>query len=546
MKYGKYILMAVALGVVMVVPAKPVGAVSAMDFDAGNIIDDAVFYNKDAMSLAQIEQFIIDHTPVCDTWGVKPVGSGRSINGVTVNPNTPRAEYAKMMRASGNTAYHDPPYACLNVYHENPVTKENSFTMGAVSFEGGISAAEIIYNAAQEYGLNPQVLLVTLRKEAGSLWSDDWPLARQFTHAMGYACPDTGPNGTANCDSTYNGFYNQMSRAAWQFDRYKNNITQYQYRPGQWSNIKYAPDSSCGTKSVYIENIATASLYIYTPYTPNDAALKAYPGEAPCGAYGNRNFFMMFNQWFGSTHSVEWIPLAEAKPLLMKADGYKYNPVKKEYDKSLKLLKGQEIWFASKTVLGDGEDCLRSSYDTLNKFGLCVMADDLVEEVVWGPMLSPRKMAVKEGAYLVDAFTRQKTDILLEAGEIGYYVSKITLPNGEACVRNESQDADDELYCVALSDLEDVKENTGGDAPNTNTGSAWVNMLSPRELVVIKKTNKISPINGGLDTLALTVGQAIRFKTKVDLSDGTACLRSEYDTINSNNLCVKMEYLREK
>jgi hypothetical protein len=51
---------------------------------------------------------------------------------------------------------------------------------------------------------------------------------------------------------------------------------------------------------VFIENQATANLYIYTPYTPNSAALAAGYGSAPCGAYGNRNFFLYFSDWFGS------------------------------------------------------------------------------------------------------------------------------------------------------------------------------------------------------------------------------------------------------
>src|SRR5690606_6204411 len=37
-------------------------------------------------------------------------------------------------------------------------------------------------------------------------------------------------------------------------------------------------------------------------YTPNDAALRNYPAAAPCGAYGNRNFFATYQQWFGTPH----------------------------------------------------------------------------------------------------------------------------------------------------------------------------------------------------------------------------------------------------
>ncbi|RZM29485.1 MAG: hypothetical protein EOO88_04810 [Pedobacter sp.] len=82
---------------------------------------------------------------------------------------------------------------------------------------------------------------------------------------------------------------------------YYDNMGSYNYAPGRWNTIQYNPQPSCGTKSVYIQNYATASLYIYTPYVPNDAALNAYPGTANCGAYGNRNFWFFWQEWFGST-----------------------------------------------------------------------------------------------------------------------------------------------------------------------------------------------------------------------------------------------------
>ncbi len=53
---------------------------------------------------------------------------------------------------------------------------------------------------------------------------------------------------------------------------------------------------------MYIENQATAGLYIYTPYVPNQAALNNLYGTGDgCSAYGNRNFWRTFTDWFGST-----------------------------------------------------------------------------------------------------------------------------------------------------------------------------------------------------------------------------------------------------
>lgn len=304
-------------------------AVSATDFNAGNIISDAIFYNKDAMTLAEIEAFINSHTVSCDTWGTKAVGSGRYINGVAVPASTTRAAYADMMIAAGNSRYHKPPYICLTNYYENPTTHRTSFDSGAVKETGMLSAAEIIYKAAQTYNINPQVLLVTLKKEYSYVYTDDWPLRDQYNTVMGYGCPDSGPNNTANCSEKYYGFYNQVMNAAWQFNYYKENIKSYNYQPGRTNTIQYTTTTSCGSKQVYIENIATASLYIYTPYTPNAAALAAYPGTATCGSYGNRNFFMFFNEWFGSTQFTPTI--------VNPAPGDYYITLKSDYEKTIQL-----------------------------------------------------------------------------------------------------------------------------------------------------------------------------------------------------------------
>ncbi|MFZ2545280.1 MAG: hypothetical protein WAW80_04850 [Candidatus Saccharimonadales bacterium] len=262
-------------------------AVPVTDFNAGNIIDDGVFYNKNTMNVQQIQNFLNGLIPYCDTWGTQTSEYGGGT----------RAQYAASVGWPG------PPYACLNNYHENPSTGATSFENGGGAFSGGISAAQIIYDAAQQYNINPQVLLVMLKKEsAGPLTADSWPLKSQYKYAMGYACPDSGPNYSANCESDKAGFYKQMMTAAWQLNYYKEHPNDYRYHIG-WNDIQYSPVPSCGTKRIYIENMATLSLYIYTPYTPNAGALAAYPGEVTCGAYGNRNFYQYFKEWFGSTYA---------------------------------------------------------------------------------------------------------------------------------------------------------------------------------------------------------------------------------------------------
>jgi cell wall-associated NlpC family hydrolase len=75
------------------------------------------------------------------------------------------------------------------------------------------------------------------------------------------------------------------------------------YPVGQTSQVYWnVAESGCGKTPVTVQNTATATLLTYTPYVPNAASLAAYPGTGDaCSAYGNRNFYRMFTQWFGST-----------------------------------------------------------------------------------------------------------------------------------------------------------------------------------------------------------------------------------------------------
>ncbi len=133
--------------------------------------------------------------------------------------------------------------------------------------------------------------------EESSLVTSTSPSASSYRAATGYGCPDTAP-----CDAQYYGFYNQVYKAAWQYKRYTNNPTSYSYQAGRNNYVQWSPNASCGGSTVYIQNKATAALYIYTPYQPNAAALANLYGTGDsCSAYGNRNFWRIFSDWFGST-----------------------------------------------------------------------------------------------------------------------------------------------------------------------------------------------------------------------------------------------------
>ncbi|HHG6298031.1 TPA: LGFP repeat-containing protein, partial [Streptococcus pneumoniae] len=191
---------------------------------------------------------------------------------------------------------------CTRDYRVTTQSKVANELCGAYVGAANETAAQIIYKVGKACKISQKVLLVMLDKEQ-SLVSDPWPNEEQYFRAMGYACPDSGPGGTANCDPSQGGFFQQVYRAAWQLQYYKKYSNTYRYKPFQTNTIQWHPSLSCGTSQVYIENFATAALYIYTPYRPNQAALEAGTAAAkdPCASYGNRNFFNFYNKWFGST-----------------------------------------------------------------------------------------------------------------------------------------------------------------------------------------------------------------------------------------------------
>ena len=254
------LLVLITISLSLLLPHNTYAAVPG--WNAGNIVSDAVFTDKGTMDTTQIQQFLNSKVPTCDTWG------------------TQTSEFGGGTRAQWGTAHgYPPPYTCLKDYVDN-----------------GKTSVQIIYDAAQEFAINPKVLIVLLQKEQG-LVTDTWPLSIQYRSATGYGCPDT-----AVCDSQYYGLTNQIRWSARMF-RAIMNASPTWYTPYLVGDnyIQYNPDQSCGGSNVIIQNRATQSLYNYTPYQPNQGALDSGWGTAYCGAYGNRNFYLYFTDWFGST-----------------------------------------------------------------------------------------------------------------------------------------------------------------------------------------------------------------------------------------------------
>ena len=291
MKHGlKITSFLVATFITSVFCAVPiVTAIDARTFNPGNIIDDVNFTNTNTMTVGQIQSFLESKMPNCDINGVEKAGGGSSS---LTNRQWIERRYGLA-----------PPYRCLRDYRENPETSENNY--GRIQTPAGaLSAAELIHMYSLRFGINPQVLIVTLQKENGMI-TDNIPVPRQYQQAMGFGCPDHVAPGQPACDPKYNSLSNQLYQAARHFRGYMER-QQGWYVPYVVGNntILYNPNASCGSSNVFIQNGATAALYSYTPYQPNQSALNAQYGLGDaCGAYGNRNFYLYFNDWFGSTQS---------------------------------------------------------------------------------------------------------------------------------------------------------------------------------------------------------------------------------------------------
>jgi hypothetical protein len=236
------------------VTAAPASALSGSSFNPGYIISDATFFNSTAMSADQVQSFLNSHGSSCTATSVP----------------------------------------CLKDYSQSTPTRPATSYCSTYTGAASETAAQIVAKVGLACGINPQVLLVMLEKEQG-LINTNSPTTYMYRSALGFGCPDT-----AACDSTYYGFFNQVYAAGAQFQSYTKNSASWSYQPGRVNNILYNPSASCGAGPVYIQNQATANLYIYTPYQPNAAALaNLYGSGDSCSAYGNRNFWVYFSTWFG-------------------------------------------------------------------------------------------------------------------------------------------------------------------------------------------------------------------------------------------------------
>jgi len=242
-------------------------------YNSSNLIDNPTFINTSAMSVVAIQTFLNN------------LGSGL-------------ASY---------TTLEDCSNSIFGKYYSN---------CGKI-----ISAAQIIYDSAQVYGINPRIIIATLQKEQ-SLVTLLPPNQYDSNAVAVYNASLRCAMGYASCGSSL-GFFGQIDSGAftlaynyqgalgnlnWLGKNPAKNYPCYSektdfYSAGLLPGNTVTFVNSGGTPvTIQIANAATASLYCYTPY------VGPYSQTGYSGSY---NFVYYYQLWFGATQvstAYAWEP----------------------------------------------------------------------------------------------------------------------------------------------------------------------------------------------------------------------------------------------
>ncbi len=310
------------------------------NFDASDLIDNAIFDNINTMNTSQINSFLNSFPNSC------------------ISPNNG-------FSAPDPTGY-------------SP----------SVGFEYGsnVSAGQVINDAAQAYSINPEVLLATMEKEQSLVTGDSGCSVLGYTGAMGYGCPDGGStynysnvdlytiNGTTvtsvsgTCVSSVlqAGFSQQVIHAAWLLkfgeQRAEGNVA-WAVIKGNWDNSDDPPTCyygpmTAGSRAMsdstnpcsYSANgtpIPGNQPLTYSGYTTIDGTSVQMGTSATAALYwytphfaGNENFDSIFQSWFGpTTMNDTFFEVIDTNPdtganmwYLLTPEGKYYIPTMSVYD----------------------------------------------------------------------------------------------------------------------------------------------------------------------------------------------------------------------
>jgi hypothetical protein len=285
---------------------------SAYAFNANNVIDDGIFDRAGSMSAAQI-----------DTW---------------LNTNFP----SSCISTNNGFSAPDP-----TGYSPNP---SQFFYSGSP-----VTAGQVIYDASQAYGMNPQVMIATLEKEEGLVSGGSGCSSWRYASAVGYGCTDSGTNThdysypggglvtplyyingspvnsiTGSCVNSgpKAGFTEQVIHAAWlfSFSRHKSEgDTAWAVIKGNWNNCddnntcpaawnipaSDACYSGFMTQGTFKRCPTDSAAVFYDGYTTIDGTSTHMDNGATAAFYvytphfaGNSSFDTIFQNWFGSFFDV--------------------------------------------------------------------------------------------------------------------------------------------------------------------------------------------------------------------------------------------------
>lgn len=540
-----------------------VEAASLANFDPGYIISDYQMGNYTSMTEAEIQAFL------------------------TAKNSCANTNYNYYVALSRNTNYtwhwDNGHFVCLS---------EERFGDGEV-IGSGETVAHIIWQAAQDFKINPKVLIVLLQKETG-LITDPIPNNGDYRKATGYGCPDT-----AACSEKYYGFKNQVRNAAALFRTVLD---------GGWTNyplgnnyIQYNPSAACGGSVVNVKNLATSALYRYTPYQPNAGALAAGYGTASCGAYGNRNFYLYFEDWFGGVTSsiVEWSDMKtprrmviEKATLVVDAGAVMTTNEWVHEKESFYFTKKIDLYWG-----GYKQACLQRQEDEgTNKCILMARMSDYIEEPnnnVSYEVIGPILMKLKSGNYYKSKIgTEEKVQKLTLEENLYIRISKRITINGKEYYQTTHDSERGLEYIISAEALDDdifedfvwsrnltTKENTksinlatGEDCISYESGETnyyihkikyngeeyyqnkneektqcavemgqleevrFENFIWPRQLKAKQNIGSINAVDGTTCGVNLATGNVQKYTTKISI-DGQVFYRSEANTL-AGSMCV--------
>ena len=174
----------------------------------------------------------------------------------------------------------------------------NSYFQRTVNDVDGqnFDAAEIIYKAAQDYQINPQVILVTLQKENIMVTTSSRPTDPIMKNLMGCL-------GESNARE-------QLRCSAERFRSYHDSLTVGNPTPGGW-DVR-VPKSTQDGVEVIPANKAVAGQFTYTPH-----AGKGWQGSSPGGVY---LFCRLWNDFGFGSRGCDSQPIQPPPELDLKSE----------------------------------------------------------------------------------------------------------------------------------------------------------------------------------------------------------------------------------